>query len=240
MMRAKLEVNTARLKKLVLLAEVSNASRVSTASRTQTPISLPLDTEVARLLVIPTPPLSPLSLWLSPLPQIPSPPLPLIPSPLPQIPSPPLPSILSPLPALPPLPVLSPPPLASPTYPLGYRATMIRLRSKTPFTSHPIPSSTPLLLPILLPTPSPPLLLPSTDHRADVHEVWLLPRKRLYISIGPRYEVGESSYAPTARPTRGFRADYGFVATLDDEIRRDLERDVGYGITDTWDEMLMT
>nr|GFB41498.1 hypothetical protein [Tanacetum cinerariifolium] len=31
--------------------------------------------------------------------------------------------------------------------------------------------------------------------------------------------------APTARPTKGFRADYGFVATLDDEIRRDLERE---------------
>ncbi|GKG12652.1 hypothetical protein Tco_0346889, partial [Tanacetum coccineum] len=29
----KLEVNTARLKKLALLAEVSNASRVSTASK---------------------------------------------------------------------------------------------------------------------------------------------------------------------------------------------------------------
>ncbi|GJY73278.1 hypothetical protein Tco_0477709, partial [Tanacetum coccineum] len=37
----------------------------------------------------------------------------------------------------------------------------------------------------------------------------------------------------------GFRADYGFVATLDDEIRRDPERDVGYEITDTWDEMLV-
>ncbi|GJV23683.1 reverse transcriptase domain-containing protein [Tanacetum coccineum] len=47
------------------------------------------------------------------------------------------------------------------------------------------------------------------------------------------YEVGESSSAPTARPTGGFRADYGFVATLDDEIRRDPERDVGYGIKDT-------
>ncbi|GJV73110.1 hypothetical protein Tco_1493105 [Tanacetum coccineum] len=56
------------------------------------------------LLAIPTPPPSPLSLWSSPLPQIPSPPLP---------------SILSPLL------VLSPPP-ASPTYPLGYRAAMIR------------------------------------------------------------------------------------------------------------------
>ncbi|GJU19153.1 hypothetical protein Tco_1152495, partial [Tanacetum coccineum] len=37
----------------------------------------------------------------------------------------------------------------------------------------------------------------------------------------------------------GFRADYGFVATMDREIRRDLEIDVGYGITDTWDEMLV-
>ncbi|GKG50615.1 hypothetical protein Tco_0521715, partial [Tanacetum coccineum] len=34
-------------------------------------------------------------------------------------------------------------------------------------------------------------------------------------------------------PTGGFRADYGFVATLDDEIRRDPKRDIGYGITDT-------
>ncbi|GJU56717.1 hypothetical protein Tco_1234483 [Tanacetum coccineum] len=36
--------------------------------RAQTPISLPSDTEVARLLAIPTPPPSPLSLWSSPLP----------------------------------------------------------------------------------------------------------------------------------------------------------------------------
>ncbi|GJV66627.1 putative reverse transcriptase domain-containing protein [Tanacetum coccineum] len=70
-------------------------------------------------------------------------------------------------------------------------------------------------------------------------EVCLPPRKRLCIALGPRYEVGKSSSAPTARPTRGFRADYGFVATLDDEIRRDPERDVSYGIIDTWDEMLV-
>ncbi|GKD84490.1 hypothetical protein Tco_1355644, partial [Tanacetum coccineum] len=44
----------------------------------------------------------------------------------------------------------------------------------------------------------------------------------------------------TSRPTGGFRADYSFVTTLDDEIRRDPKRDVGYGITDTWDEMLDT
>ncbi|GKA32837.1 hypothetical protein Tco_0719204 [Tanacetum coccineum] len=54
--------------------------------------------ETDKLLVIPTPPPSPLSPWSSPLPQIPSPPLPLI---------------------LLPLPISSPPP-ASPTYPLGY------------------------------------------------------------------------------------------------------------------------
>ncbi|GJY98701.1 hypothetical protein Tco_0516131 [Tanacetum coccineum] len=186
---------------------------------------------VARLLAIPTPPPSPLSPWSSPLPQIPSPPLP---------------SILSPLP------VSSPPP-GSPTYPLEYRAAMIRLRAEAPSTSHSPPphiilshtradtppSGTPPLLPIPLPTSSPSLLLPSTDHGSNRPEVCLPPRKRLFFAFGPRYDVGESSSTAAARPTRGFRADYGFVATMDREIRRDLERDVGYGITDTWDEMLV-
>ncbi|GJV43537.1 putative reverse transcriptase domain-containing protein [Tanacetum coccineum] len=43
--------------------------------------------------------------------------------------------------------------------------------------------------------------------------------------LSPRYKVGESSSAPTARPTGGFRVDYGFVGTLDDEIRQDPERE---------------
>ncbi|GJU08474.1 hypothetical protein Tco_1124904 [Tanacetum coccineum] len=147
-------------------------------------------------------------------------------SPLPQIPSPPLPSILSPLP------VSSPPP-ASPTYPLGYRAAMIRLRAEAPSTSHSPPphiilshtradtppSGTPSLLPIPLPTSSPSLLLPSTDYGADRPEVCLPPQKRLCFAFGPRYEVEESSSAAPARPTGGFRADYGFVATMDREIR---------------------
>ncbi|GJZ14600.1 hypothetical protein Tco_0550277 [Tanacetum coccineum] len=204
--------------------------------RDEPPIPFWSDTEVARLLAIPTPPPSPLSPWSSPLPQIPSPPLPV---------SPPLP--------------LAPPPLpVSPTYPLGYRAAMIRLRAEAPSTSHSPPphiilshtradtppsgtppSGTPPLLPIPLPTSSPPLHLPSADHGADRPEVCLPPRKRLCIALGPRYEVGESSSAAAARPTGGFRADYGFVATMDREIMRDLERDVGYGITDTWDEMLV-
>ncbi|GKF58773.1 hypothetical protein Tco_0172310 [Tanacetum coccineum] len=66
-----------------------------------------------------------------------------------------------------------------------------------------------------------------------------MPRKRLGIALGLRYKVGKSSSAPTARPPGGFRANYGFVATMDREIMRDIERDVDYGITDTCDEMLV-
>nr|GFB76745.1 hypothetical protein [Tanacetum cinerariifolium] len=99
-------------------------------------------------------------------------------------------------------------------------------------------SGTPPVLPIPLPASSLPLLLPSTDCRADVLEVTLPPRKRLCIALGPRFEVMESSSAPTARPTRGFIVDYGFFGTLDDDIRRDPERDVGYEITNTWDEIV--
>ncbi|GKC49888.1 hypothetical protein Tco_1072633, partial [Tanacetum coccineum] len=197
------------------------------------------DTEVARLLAIPTPPPLPLSPWSSPLPQIPSPPLP---------------PILSPLLVSPPLHVSSPPP-ASPILPLGYRAAMIRLRVEALSTSHSLPLPPPIilshtrsdapssgtqpLLPIPLPTSSPPLHLLSINHRADRPEVTLLPRKRLGIALGLRYEVVESSSAPTTRPPGGFRAGYGFVATMDREIMQDLDRDVGFGIIDTWDEMLV-
>ncbi|GJY31457.1 putative reverse transcriptase domain-containing protein [Tanacetum coccineum] len=56
------------------------------------------------------------------------------------------------------------------------------------------------------------------------------------IAPGPRYEIGDSSSAPTAKSTGGFRADYGFIATLDAEIRRNLDREIGYGITDVWED----
>ncbi|GJZ57202.1 putative reverse transcriptase domain-containing protein [Tanacetum coccineum] len=206
--------------------------------RDEPPIPFWPEAEIARLLAIPSPPPSPLSPWLSPLPQIPSLPLPVSS----RVPVSPL-----PLPA-------------SPTYPLGFRAAMIRQKAESPSTSHSLslpppiilshtrayvammrvaapstyilasrsetpPSGTPPLLPIPLPTPSPPLLLPSTDRRADRPKVCLPPRKRLCIAQGLRYKVGESSSAPTARPSGGFREDYGFVAILDDEIRRDSERD---------------
>nr|GFD26150.1 hypothetical protein [Tanacetum cinerariifolium] len=41
-------------------------------------------------------------------------------------------------------------------------------------------------------------------------------------------------------PAGGFRADYGFVAMVDREIMRDPEREVSYGITDSWDDIVET
>ncbi|GKC27921.1 hypothetical protein Tco_1035215 [Tanacetum coccineum] len=69
---------------------------------------------------------------------------------------------------------------------------------------------------------------------ADVPEAVLPPRKKLCIAPGLRFEVGESSFAATARSTRGFRAYYSFVGTLDAEIRCDPDREVGYEITNVW------
>ncbi|GJS28062.1 putative reverse transcriptase domain-containing protein [Tanacetum coccineum] len=167
-------------------------------------ISLPPREEFERLLALTTPPPSPLTPLSSPLPQIPSPPLPASP-----------PAFV--LPALPP---------ASPTHPLGYRAAMIRLRAKTPSTSHPL----------LLPTSSPPFQLLSSDRRADRPEITLPPRKSLGIDLGPRYEVGERSAAAAARPIRGRRANYGFVDTVDAKISQRRAKEVGYGIRDAWEQ----
>nr|GEY55435.1 hypothetical protein [Tanacetum cinerariifolium] len=111
----------------------------------------------------------------------------------------------------PPSPVLSPAPPPSPIRSLGYRAAMIRLRDEAASTS------------------SPPLQLPSASCREDRPEVTLPPQKRL----------GESS-STAARPAGGLRADYGFVAKMDREIMRDPKREVGYGITDSWDEIVET
>ncbi|GJZ50589.1 hypothetical protein Tco_0604779, partial [Tanacetum coccineum] len=200
---------------------------------------------VDRLLAISTLSSSPLTPLSSSLPQIPSPPLqvssllPILPPPLPASPTHSLgyraamiqlrsesPSTCHPL--------LLPPPIVL----LHTRASMVMMRAIAPSTYilaprlETPPSWTPPLLPIPLPTSSPPLLLPSTDSRADVPEVTLPPWKRLCIAPGPIYEIEESSFAPTALPTGGFRADYGFIGTLDAEIRRDPDREIGYEITD--------
>nr|GFC97578.1 hypothetical protein [Tanacetum cinerariifolium] len=57
---------------------------------------------------------------------------------------------------------------------------MIRLRAEAPSTSH----------------PPPPIVLPHTKA-----SVAMLRVKRLCIALGLRFKVGESSSAPTARPT---------------------------------------
>ncbi|GJT90121.1 hypothetical protein Tco_1078966 [Tanacetum coccineum] len=56
--------------------------------------------------------------------------------------------------------------------------------------------------------------------RTDRPEITLPPRKRLGIDLGPRYEIRGSSAAAATRPIGGCRADYGFVSTMDTEIRR--------------------
>ncbi|GJY48021.1 hypothetical protein Tco_0437977 [Tanacetum coccineum] len=195
-------------------------ARISIPAPVPTPVWS--DAEVVRLLAISTPPSLPPSPWSSPLPQIPSPPLP--PIPYPSLP------VSPPLPVSSPVPVLSPSPPASPIRPLGNRAAMIRLRAEAVSTSHSLPLPPPFILSHTKPAaPSsgiPPLHLLSTDCKEDRPEVTLPPQKRLGIALGPAYEVGESSFAAAARPAGGLRADYGFVATMDREIRRDLERDV--------------
>ncbi|GJW62542.1 putative reverse transcriptase domain-containing protein [Tanacetum coccineum] len=65
-----------------------------------------------------------------------------------------------------------------------------------------------------------------TDPRLPYH------LERLGIALRPGYEVGESSSA-AARTARGLKADYGFVATMDREIRRDLERERGTLLLDS-------
>nr|GFD34106.1 hypothetical protein [Tanacetum cinerariifolium] len=69
-----------------------------------------------------------------------------------------------------------------------------------------LPASPPILL-IPLPAASPPLQLPSSD---------------------------QSSIAAAARSIEGRRADYGFVDSVEAEIRRQREEDIRYGIRDTW------
>nr|GEZ05652.1 hypothetical protein [Tanacetum cinerariifolium] len=104
-------------------------------------------------------------------------------------------------------------------------------RSETP------QSRTPPLLPIHLPKSSPPLLLPSTSHRADVLEVILLPRKRLCIALGPRYKdemlVGMLG-APTTDEIELGRRMTDFVTT----VRQDTG-EIYWRMDDAQDDRLM-
>ncbi|GJY55055.1 hypothetical protein Tco_0446719 [Tanacetum coccineum] len=137
---------------------------------------------------------------------------------LPTPPPSPLSPYSSPLPQIPspPLPIPSPPP-NGPTYvegSLGSRAAGIRQRDA----------------------------LPSPVHETEMPEICLPLRKRpRRTTPGPGYEVGESSAAGTARQVgpATARADlYGFADMLDAAPGRQTTRELGYGITDTWDDLV--
>ncbi|GJW60944.1 hypothetical protein Tco_0110279 [Tanacetum coccineum] len=126
------------------------------------------------------------------------------------------------------LPIPPPSPLPQiPSPPLPPPPSSLHLPLHVP-TSLPLPSSPLPALPASLFVPLP------VDCREDTPEAELPPRKRLCLTTSTsRNEVGVSStVAP--RPTGGHRADYGFIGTMDAEIRRQRGKEVGYGIKDVW------
>nr|GFB06629.1 hypothetical protein [Tanacetum cinerariifolium] len=118
--------------------------------------------------------------------------------------------------------------------PIPPPSPLTQLSSSLPQIPSPPLSASPPILPIPLLAASPPLQLLSSDRRADRPEVTLPPRKRLSIVRCPGYEARESLVAATTRPIEGRRADYGFVDSVEAEIRRRRAEDIGYGIRDTW------
>nr|GEY86932.1 hypothetical protein [Tanacetum cinerariifolium] len=111
------------------------------------------------------------------------------------------------------------PPPSTDTATTGARIT---IRSQTSI-SLPPEAEVERLLAMPTPSPSPLTSLPPPSIRER-----LPPRKRLCLSsLGSRYEVGESS-------TRGRWVDYGFVDTVEAEIRHQGIGEVWYGNRDTW------
>ncbi|GJW60343.1 hypothetical protein Tco_0109678 [Tanacetum coccineum] len=97
------------------------------------------------------------------------------------------------------------------------RAAMAQMRAAAPSTYHPLlPSGTPPLLPIPLPTPS-------TSRRADIPEADTPPQKRLLLTaLRPGCEVGESFVAAAARqpgPTMARRVDCSSINTVETRVR---------------------
>nr|GEU79813.1 hypothetical protein [Tanacetum cinerariifolium] len=77
---------------------------------------------------------------------------------------------------------------------------------------------------------------PSPDYVSGLEH----PLSLVYVPKFVPEPVGESSSAPTVRHAGDSRPDYGFIATMDDEIMRDPENDFGYGITKSCDEIVET
>ncbi|GJZ71026.1 hypothetical protein Tco_0634877 [Tanacetum coccineum] len=124
-------------------------------------------------------------------------------------------------------PILLPSEAKIPSPPLPPPPSSLHLPPHVP-TSLPLPSSPllPLLALLFIPPP--------VDRREDLPEAELPPHKSLCLTtLTSRNEVGESLTA-APRPTRGHRADYGFISTMDAEIRRstDVPRGVNARMTE--------
>ncbi|GKD52148.1 hypothetical protein Tco_1281124 [Tanacetum coccineum] len=144
--------------------------------------------------------------------------------------------VVAPAPPSPPPSPLSPwsPPLPQiPSPPLPPTPSSLHLPPPVP-TSLPLPSSSLPPLPVSLFIP------PPVDLKEDIPKVELPPHKRLCPTVHTsRYEVEESSTA-APRPTGGHRADYGFIGTIDAEVRHRRTKEVSYGIRDVWVDPIET
>ncbi|GJY92638.1 putative reverse transcriptase domain-containing protein, partial [Tanacetum coccineum] len=191
-----------------ILAPTDFATVASTIEPLQASISLPPEAEVERLLAMPTPP--------------PSPPISLSP-----------PSAWERLArCMAPSAHSLPPPVPSPLLPSSGCPTQTQTLRIACTQALVDAITTALPSPLLSPLPPSLYIPPPVDHRDDIPEFELPPRKRSCLStLGPRYKVEECS---TARPAEGQRIDYGFVSTLDAEARRRGIREVGYDIRETW------
>ncbi|GJV50893.1 hypothetical protein Tco_1446634 [Tanacetum coccineum] len=106
----------------------------------------------------------------------------------------------------------APPP--SPIRSLGYRAATIRMRAEAAATSHSLPLPPPFILSPTRPDAPPPL--PTS---------------------------APTSFPPLSLPTdshREGRPEVNLPPRMIRQVRRDPERYVGYGITDSWDEIVET
>ncbi|GKE60818.1 hypothetical protein Tco_1511185, partial [Tanacetum coccineum] len=120
---------------------------------------------------------------------------------------------------------------ASPTPPIPVASPSLPLPS--PLTTSPTNARAPLgyrAAEIWMRAASPPLLLPSTSHRTDIPEAEMSPRKRACLTTpAPRLKIRESSAAGAARQPE---------TTLEAGLRRYMVMEMGYGITNTWDEIV--
>ncbi|GKC89356.1 hypothetical protein Tco_1150005 [Tanacetum coccineum] len=116
---------------------------------------------------------------------------------------------------------------------------LLALTTPPPSPLTPLSSPLPQIPSPPLPIPSPP---PNSPTHIEIPESCLPLRKRVrFASPTPSHEVGESSAAGAARqdrPTIAREDLYGFVDMVDVPPRCSTSRELDYGITDTWDDLV--